>query len=224
MLKAAQCIPNEYGTRLASYLVRRPFVVINNNDDNDGGDTKGDDVHDPDSPGGSQGATATLGDLSGFERAVADGSGRFDMVDGGWYNTDKAYKDSKLCNIIFARELQRRLSTDKRTRNIIANSFTPGLIVGTGLFRDQNQVFTKVFNVAATKLLKVGETTHYGGGALEYMTLSAKPGSTKYGNGAFGWQFDVSEVSKEARACDDDGRAKRFWKLSEELTLNRTRS
>ena len=194
-------------------------------------------MHDPDSPGGSQGATATLGDLSGFERAVADGSGRFDMVDGGWYNADKAYKDSKLCNIIFARELQRRLSADERTRNIIANSFTPGLIVGTGLFRDQNQVFTKVFDVAATKLLKVGETTHYGGGALEYMTLSAKvgergggyyyysePGSSKYGDGAFGRQFDVSEVSKEARACDDDGRAKRFWKLSEELTLNRTRS
>jgi hypothetical protein len=40
---------------------------------------------------------------------------------------------------------------------------------GTGLFRDQNQVFTKVFDVAATNLLKVGETTHWGGGALEYM-------------------------------------------------------
>jgi hypothetical protein len=37
MLKAARCIPNEYGTRLASYLVRRPFVVVDNDDDNDGG-------------------------------------------------------------------------------------------------------------------------------------------------------------------------------------------
>jgi hypothetical protein len=42
-------------------------------------------------------------------------------------------------------------------------------LLGTGLFRDQNQLFTKVFDVAATKLLKVGETTHWGGGALEYM-------------------------------------------------------
>jgi hypothetical protein len=33
MLKAAQCIPNEYGTRLASYLVRRPYVVVDNEND-----------------------------------------------------------------------------------------------------------------------------------------------------------------------------------------------
>eukprot|EP00984_Skeletonema_dohrnii_P017317 scaffold7864_cov122-Skeletonema_dohrnii-CCMP3373.AAC.7 len=48
----------------------------------------------------------------------------------------------------------------------------------------------------------VGETTHYGGGALEYMTLPNKvaekegeyyfsaPGSSKYGDAAFGEQFD----------------------------------
>lgn len=76
----------------------------------------------------------------------------------------------------------------------------------------------------------MGETTSYGGGALEYMTLSPKvgdtmgglyyyspPGSGKYGDDAYGRQFDVSDVSKEARACDDDGRAKRFWELSEKL-------
>jgi protochlorophyllide reductase len=31
-------------------------------------------VHDPDSPGGAQGVPATLGDLSGFERAVVPGN------------------------------------------------------------------------------------------------------------------------------------------------------
>ena len=49
-------------------------------------------VHDPDSPGGAQGKTATLGDLTGFER-----DGRlFEMVDGEPFNADKAYKDSKV--------------------------------------------------------------------------------------------------------------------------------
>jgi protochlorophyllide reductase len=183
-------------------------------------------VHDPDSPGGAQGKTATLGNLKGFEDAVASGTGKFDMVDGGPFNADKAYKDSKLCNVIFTRELQRRL--DESGSKIKVNSFTPGLIVGTGLFRDQNPVFTKLFDVAATNLLKVGETTHYGGGALEYMTLSSKvvekggeyyfsaPGSSKYGDAAFGKQFDVSEVSKEALAADS-GKGKRFWELSEKL-------
>ena len=49
-------------------------------------------VHDPDSPGGAQGVPATLGDLQGLER---DGR-NFDMVDGGEFNADKAYKDSKV--------------------------------------------------------------------------------------------------------------------------------
>mmetsp|Transcript_3486 Transcript_3486/g.7693 ORF Transcript_3486/g.7693 Transcript_3486/m.7693 type:complete len:446 (+) Transcript_3486:62-1399(+) len=184
-------------------------------------------VHDPDSPGGAQGELATLGDLKGFENAVAGGgSKQFDMVDGGEFNADKAYKDSKLCNVLFTRELQRRLEASGS--NIKVNSFTPGLIVSSGLFRDQNKVFTKVFDVAATKILKVGESIHYGGGALEYMTLSAKvgekggmyyysaPGSGKYGDDAYGKQFDASEVSKEARESDE-GKAKRFWELSEKL-------
>lgn len=50
-------------------------------------------VHDPESPGGAQGETATLGNLEGFER---DGK-NFEMVDGEPYNGDKAYKDSKVC-------------------------------------------------------------------------------------------------------------------------------
>lgn len=54
-------------------------------------------VHDPDSPGGAQGKTATLGDLTGFER-----DGRlFEMVDGEPFNADKAYKDSKVCHVEF---------------------------------------------------------------------------------------------------------------------------
>lgn len=52
-------------------------------------------VHDPDTLGGQQGKTATLGDLEGFER---DGK-NFEMVDGNPYNGDKAYKDSKVCTV-----------------------------------------------------------------------------------------------------------------------------
>lgn len=181
-------------------------------------------VHDPESPGGAQGETATLGDLSGLERAVKSGTGKFEMVDGKAFNADKAYKDSKLCNVLFTRELQRRL--DESGKSVKVNCFNPGLIVGTGLFRDQNQVFTKVFDVAATKILKVGENPHWGGGALEYMALdgtvgskgglyySSAPGSSKYGDAAFGKQFAVSKVSKEA---GDDEKAKRLWELSEKL-------
>lgn len=178
-------------------------------------------VHDPDSPGGAQGEKATLGALDGLER---DGV-RFEMVDGAPFNPDKAYKDSKLCNVLFTRELQRRL--DSSGTGITTSCFNPGLIVSTGLFRDQNPAFTKVFDFAATSLLKVGETPHWGGGSLEFMALdkdvaskggglfySSPPGSSKYGDDAFGNQFTVTEVSKEAR---DDAKAAKLWKLTEKL-------
>jgi len=183
-------------------------------------------VHDPDSPGGAQGSLATLGALQGMEKAVASSEafGVFDMVDGGDFDADKAYKDSKLCNVFFMKELQQRLN--KANKGIEVNAFNPGLIVSTGLFRDQNPIFTKLFNFAATDLLKVGENVHWGGGALEYMTLdssvgskgglyyTSSPGSSKYGDKAYGNQFVVAQTSKETT---DDAKGKRFWELSEKL-------
>eukprot|EP00536_Pseudo-nitzschia_multiseries_P009378 jgi/Psemu1/319615/estExt_fgenesh1_pm.C_2600007 len=183
-------------------------------------------VHDPESPGGKQGVPATLGNLDGFAR---DGK-NFEMVDGNPYNGDKAYKDSKLCNILFCRELQRKLSLDDATKNVIVNAFSPGLITSTGFFRYQNPIFASVFNVAVSSVFKVAETPEYGGAALAYMTtvgdtsgnfFDSPPGTSfKYasdGNnyqGAFGKEFAPTAVSKEAL---DDEKAKRLWKLSEKL-------
>jgi protochlorophyllide reductase len=108
--------------------------------------------------------------------------------------------------------------------NVVVNCFNPGLIVSTGLFRDQNPLFTKVFDFAATDLLKVGETPSFGGGCLAYMAnsvdtrgmyYSSDPGTAaKYGDAAYGKQFTVVTPSKEAR---DDAKAKRLWELSEKL-------
>ncbi|GMH98514.1 hypothetical protein TrVE_jg5834 [Triparma verrucosa] len=173
-------------------------------------------VHDPDSPGGQQGSKATLGDLSGLESQGRD----CEMIDGGAYDPDKAYKDSKLCNVFFARELQ------KRNPNLMVNSFTPGLIVSTGLFRDQNPLFTKVFDVLATNVFKVGESVTWGGGALAYIALSddiktfggyygSKPGSSKFGDSAYGSAFSVDAVSKEV--TEGEKKQQRLWELSEKL-------
>jgi protochlorophyllide reductase len=172
-------------------------------------------VHDPESPGGDQGELATLGDLNG----LSDLGKNCEMIDGGEFNAEKAYKDSKLCNVLFTRELQRRLGA--KNSNIAVNCYNPGLIVGTQLYRDQNALLRKLFDFAATDLLKVGETPSWGGGCLTYMTTkvnskglyySSDPGSSKYGDSAYGNQFDAVDVSKEAQ---DDEKAKRLWELSE---------
>jgi len=176
-------------------------------------------VHDPESPGGKQGELATLGDMKG----LIDQGRDCEMVDGGPFNADKAYKDSKLCNVLFTRELQKRLASNAATKDIVVNSFSPGLIVGTGLFRDQNPLFTKLFDVAATNILKVGETPEWGGASLAYMATDvttkglfydSPPGSSKYGDAAFGKQFGPTNVSKEGQ---DDAKAKTFWELSAKL-------
>lgn len=113
--------------------------------------------------------------------------------------------------------------------DITANCFTPGLIVSTGLFRDQNPIFTKIFDFVATDLIKVGETPSWGGAALTYMINSdatsttkgsyyySTPGtSSKYGESAFQntQLFGPTEVSIEAQ---DNDKARRLWELSEKL-------
>lgn len=101
-------------------------------------------------------------------------------------------------------------------------SFVEGLITSGNFFRNQNQNFAKVFDIAASKLFKVAETNEWGGGGLAFMTTvdtrgefyNSPPGSSKYGNEAFGREFTVSPASKEAQ---DDAKAKKLWELSEKL-------
>lgn len=83
------------------------------------------------------------------------------MVDGTAYNADKAYKDSKLCNVLFTRELQMRLLADESTKGIKVNCFSPGLITSTNFFRNQNPLFSKVFGVVATNIARVAETPEW---------------------------------------------------------------
>ena len=79
-----------------------------------------------------------------------------------------------------------------------------------------------MFDFAATDLLKVGESVEWGGGCLEYMTTvstkgvyyNSKPGSSKFGNEAYGREFAPSQVSKEAQ---DFAKGERLWKLSEKV-------
>lgn len=88
-------------------------------------------VHDPDTPGGkSGGQRATLGDLSGLGVNLAINPNGSTMVDGVIeFNGGKAYKDSKLCNILFCREAVKRLP------GIDVMCFNPGFMPSTGLFQ-----------------------------------------------------------------------------------------
>ncbi len=173
-------------------------------------------VHDPDTPGGNVGPGATLGELKGFVNFVETGE-RFAMVDGGPYNPDKSYKDSKLLNVLFTEEMSRRLAA--KGSKVTANCFSPGLIPSTGLFRSQNPFFVKAFDFIAVQVLGVGTTPSVGGDTLVYMVESPEleevrgqfyatpPGKPRE-------LFGAQTISKEAQ---DAAEAKRVWELSEQL-------
>ena len=112
------------------------------------------------------GLGAGLGGLAGLASKGAD----FEMLDGSPYNADKAYKDSKLCNVLFARELERRL--EARGSAVTVNAFGPGLITRTGFFRYQNPIFVKLFDVATNDIFHVAETVDGGGDCLVYMVVA----------------------------------------------------
>ncbi|MEB3261609.1 MAG: protochlorophyllide reductase [Cyanobacteriota bacterium] len=84
-------------------------------------------------------APADLGDLSGF---LAGFRAPVAMADGKAFKPGKAYKDSKLCNMITAQELHRRLHT---STGLVFCSLYPGCVADTPLFRNTPPLFQKIF-------------------------------------------------------------------------------
>ena len=148
----------------------------------------GSGVHNPNEPGGDVGAKATLGGMQGlidgFREPVT-------MVDGSAYDPDKAYKDSKLCNVVTSMEFARRLA--KLRSPVSSNVMNPGLIPTTGLFRDLNPIFVFLFTIATRYIFKVAVSEEEGGRRLASLVssnsgvvsttgayFSGKPGSAEF--------------------------------------------
>ena len=85
-------------------------------------------------------APADLGDLSGFKNGFLS---PISMANGKRFKPGKAYKDSKLCNMITVQELSKRYSKEK----IIINSLYPGCVDNTKLFRDSPWLFRILFPI-----------------------------------------------------------------------------
>ena len=85
-------------------------------------------------------APADLGDLSGFKNGFLP---PISMANGKKFKPGKAYKDSKLCNMITVQELSKRFSEDK----ITVNSLYPGCVADTNLFRDTPWLFRFLFPI-----------------------------------------------------------------------------
>lgn len=84
---------------------------------------------------------ADLGDLKGLKEG---GQQPIAMVDGATFNGAKAYKDSKMCNMMTANELHKRYHA---STGITFSTMYPGCIAETQLFREKRSWFRKLFPV-----------------------------------------------------------------------------
>lgn len=97
-------------------------------------------THNPDELGGKIPPRPDLGDFEGFEAGFKD---PVTMADGKKFESVKAYKDSKVCNVLTVRELHRRYH---ESTGITFTSLYPGCVADTPLFRNHYPLFQKILD------------------------------------------------------------------------------
>jgi WW domain-containing oxidoreductase len=129
---------------------------------------------------------------------------RFDDLDAGkGYSPWGAYGQSKLANILFTRELARRLKP-----NQTANAVHPG-VIATNLSRHMPKVVTLLFGTLGPVLA----LKSIGAGAATQTYVAVHPDAAKH-NGEYWADCNVSPASAHARS---EVMAKRLWQVTQEI-------
>jgi protochlorophyllide reductase len=170
-------------------------------------------THNPKELGGKIPPRPDLGELKGFEAGFKE---PISMIDGKKFEPVKAYKDSKVCNVLTMRELHRRYHN---STGIVFSSLYPGCVATTPLFRNHYPLFQKLFPLFQ-KYITGGFVSEELAGE-RVATVVADP---EYNQSGTYWSWGnrqkkdrksfVQQVSPEA---SDDDKAKRLWELSEKL-------
>ncbi len=170
-------------------------------------------THNPDELGGKIPPRPDLGNLDGFAAGFKE---PIAMIDGKKFEPVKAYKDSKVCNVLTMRELHRRYH---ESTGIVFSSLYPGCVADTPLFRHHYPLFQKLF-----PLFQKYITGGYVSQELAGERVAAVVADPEYRQSGVYWSWGnrqkkngkpyVQQVSPQAR---DDEKAKRMWELSEKL-------
>jgi len=158
-------------------------------------------------------APADLGDLSGLRAGFL---APVSMIDGKAFKAGKAYKDSKLCNMIMSREFHRRYH---ESTGIIFNTLYPGCVAETALFRDTPALFQKIFPWFQKNITKgyVSET-------LAGERVAQVVADREFAESGVHWSWgNRQKLGRQAfsqplssKASDQD-MANELWELSEKL-------
>lgn len=128
----------------------------------------------------------------------------------------RRYTTSKLCNVLFAYELDRRLG--RGARGVTVTAFDPGLMPASGLARDYSPMMRVVWRIVGPMLrvLPNVNTTRTSGSRLAALAVDpAFDGVTgRYYEGA-------KEIRSSADSYDED-KAADLWRTSERLVQRTT--
>jgi NAD(P)-dependent dehydrogenase (short-subunit alcohol dehydrogenase family) len=143
--------------------------------------------------------------------------GAIDFDDLNWerkpYRAWRAYGQSKLANLLFTSELQRRLSD--AGSDVLATAAHPGYAATNLQFAGGNKVVA-LLSVVGNRTLAQDEN----GGALPtlYAAVADIPGDSYAGPGRFMEQRGPAKLVGRSGAAKDREVARRLWDASEELT------
>ena len=145
----------------------------------------------------------------------AHARGQIDLDDLNWhtrpYDTSQAYSDSKLANLLFTFELQRRLSSGGSS--VRAMAVHPGM-VRTNLF-GHRQVLGSIMDFIGRFVM---QDPAHGARATLFAATQDIPGGSFVQPGGFGHLRGTPGISAAAPAAYDTAVAGRLWALSVQLT------
>ena len=159
-------------------------------------------------------APANLGDLSGLKAGFL---APVSMIDGRPFKPGKAYKDSKLCNMMMSREFHRRYHD--RT-GIVFNTLYPGCVDDTALFRDTPALFRTIFPWFQKNITKGYVSQELAGDRVAQVVVDPEFGQSglhwSWGNRQRAGRAPFAQpLSEQAISLE---RAAMLWTLSEQLT------
>ena len=170
-------------------------------------------THNPDELGGKIPPRPDLGNFEGFAAGFQD---PITMIDGKKFEPVKAYKDSKVCNVLTMRELHNRFH---QSTGITFSYLYPGCVATTALFSNNYPQFQKLFPLFQ-KYITGGFVTEELSGERVAMVVA----DPEYKQSGIYWSWGnrqkkdgtsfVQKVSPQAR---DNEKGNRMWDLSYQL-------
>ena len=144
-------------------------------------------------------------------------AGRIDFDDLNWehrtYRAWRAYGQSKLANLLFTAELQRRLT--EVGSPVLATAAHPGY-AATNLQFHSGHRWMDMFNEIGNRLL--AQDADAGALPTLYAAVADIPGNSFAGPSGFMEGRGAPELVSRTKAAQDAGVARRLWDVSEQLT------